>query len=513
MKYIKTYWHNLEGISRENFYLEIKTQPLYLFGLSSLLLTEHHEVELYTDAEGEKIIGQFNIPFSRVHVLDKVSARYKSLNDLHVLSLQTEPVVLIDDNLLVMGQVDVRVPPSSVTVLGIELNSGKLVKSLMKVYRITETIPQLDDTLWLKNKLAYKDMSLIAIQHGKYIKDYFTAANKFVAEHFASLSKIEYAVVENFLRRYWLYSYLESNGVHFCDYFDDALNVIPAINVFAFSNKNVFQNVLRLLDHCFFDEQFSIHLFRFFQLRYGEHFAQIENYCNTELKNSKPDAYRRTKQALQRLVPDPQAQTQRSNLLRSKRAIGNLIAMCEKNGLSSRETHLLKDVFSFESYVDKICKYFSKEISLIHSQELEGFKNILKSWDLDESSFENLSMKINPYVFFKESEWKWNTHWIKGVEKNKVAELKVIYNVPLDPAYFITAFLFDPTTSSVFEFSIDRISAEIVDHFSTENTISSFFLYMQSQESTGKDMNSMRQVYYTRIRDLLLINILCIYER
>src|SRR5688572_24096891 len=117
MRFIKTYWHGLEGELDDDYYLNIKKQPIYNFALSSLFLLNHHSVELYTDAAGENIISHFEIPFTKFHIVDKISNRYKSINDLYVMSLQNGPVALIDDNVLVMDTINIHVDKSKMIVL------------------------------------------------------------------------------------------------------------------------------------------------------------------------------------------------------------------------------------------------------------------------------------------------------------------------------------------------------------------------------------------------------------
>ncbi|HRP37923.1 MAG TPA: hypothetical protein PLS50_09020, partial [Candidatus Dojkabacteria bacterium] len=92
MDFIKTYWPDSNRHFDNIFYPEVKRQALYRFALSSLMLSRSHSVKLYTNEEGASVVKMINIPFSEIIIFDNPSYRYKSFNNLHVLSLQNDPV-------------------------------------------------------------------------------------------------------------------------------------------------------------------------------------------------------------------------------------------------------------------------------------------------------------------------------------------------------------------------------------------------------------------------------------
>ncbi|WP_207512783.1 DUF6734 family protein [Longitalea luteola] len=510
MKIIKTYWDDPDGPDRRPYYLTIRREPLYLFGLSSLLLLKHHTVELYTDAAGARIIDSLSIPFAKINVVDKLSASYKSVNDLHVLSLQAQPAVLVDDTLLTMGKIDLSCKPGALKILGIDLNSIKLVKALIKTMRINTTIPLLDDTLW-QNKMAYIDTALIGIENNALIKDYLTEVQQFIHNYAAGLSKIDNAVIEDFFKRYWLYSYCTAKGAEFDSYFKDPMEVIQrTIDQFGFSTKNVTQDLLKVRDHYFSDPVFSLHLLRYFRLHFPDTFQAIRLLeKRLHNNNGKTASYPRTRQLYQRMYPEtvtPAGNGKTGNVL----SLQNIKASMSKRPADDR-MKLLKDVYHFEKNVSKVHKHYLAQSDAVRKQQNTAFEKILQYWDAPEEVFNRLKIAVNPFFYFTETDWKWNTRWVEGVAVEKVAALKVIYNSSVDPAYFIAGFIPDQERDTAFEFNIDKISAEIIDHFSKESTISDFTDHLLSHKAAipaADEHIALKQLYHYRIKDLLLINIL-----
>lgn len=511
MKIIKTYWPTPEGPDRQAYYLKIKREPLYLFGLSSLLLLKHHSAELYTDAEGAKIIDQLSIPFSKINVVEKVSATYKSVNDLHVLSLQQGPAALVDDNLLTMGKIDFNFKQDTINVLGIDLNSMKLVKAIIKTMRIDKNIPFLDDTLWNKNKMAYIDTALMITANNDVIKDYYSEVQQFINRHAGELLKIDNSVIEDLFIRYWLYSYCKIKGIEFENYYKDPMEVIQRdINHFGFSNKNITQNFLKVRDHYASDPIFSLHFIRFFQLHFKETLQAIEQFEKRSVtKSTKTGSYLRTKQLYLRMYPEIMKQ-KKTGKNGSALAVKNIKSSIRENAVDN-QSRLLKDIYHFDTTVNKIHKHYLQDKDSIRKQQNAAFEKILQYWDITNEEFDYLRIAINPYFFFTESGWKWNIRWLDGVPVEKVAELKVIYNSSLDPAYFIAGFIPDPEKDTAFEFNIDKMTAEIIDYFSNESTIADFCHHLFSQTEKVLEETeriALRQTYHNRIKDLLLINIL-----
>jgi hypothetical protein len=160
---------------------------------------------------------------------------------------------------------------------------------------------------------------------------------------------------------------------------------------------------------------------------------------------------------------------------------------------------LLEDVFDYESALQSVNRAFHREIDCIRLQQRDAFCRLLKEWDADQAAFASLTISVNPYSYFHESRWKWATHRVNGVSNEKLAELKVIYNLAEEPGCFITAFAPDPETGMTNEFDLDRVSAELIAHFGEGNTL--------------RSLQPMNEIHYHRVRELLHVNLLCIHEQ
>ena len=276
MDFIKTYWPDSAESNENNFYSEIKVKSLYNFALSSLLLTKYKNVTLYTNEKGAEIANVLNIPFSEITVINTPFQRYNSFNDLYVLSLQGQPRVFVDNSLFVMGDIKLEVQndfKECMTTLCVDLDSLRLVKALIKIKRITEKIPFLDDSLWM-DKTAYIDTSLILFNNNKLLNKYLEKVRSFLDEHSQQLSlNISPNIIDDFIKRFWIFSYFKLNGSHFETYFDNPLDIVyRPYDRFAFSPRNVIKNILRPRGYNWSDEQNSIHFSLFFKQHFPDKF-------------------------------------------------------------------------------------------------------------------------------------------------------------------------------------------------------------------------------------------------
>jgi hypothetical protein len=514
MRFIKTYWHLSGGADREEYYFKIRREPLFLFALSTLLLSRQHDVDVYTNEEGRDFVCGCGIRFSKLHIVELQHPSYRSVNDLFVLSQQQEPAVFIGDNLLVTGKVEIGHRPSTVMTLGIYLNSYRLVKSLIKVRRMAGEVPFLDDSLWM-NKMAYIDSSLFAIDNGKVLQNYLAEVSEFVERYSSELSGIEQGPVEDLIRQYWLYSYLMAHGVSFETYFKDPLSVVLPRDGFAFSARNIVQDILKLDDFRFGDAQFAVDFFRFFCVHFPESWLAIDKMLSGPVNaRKKIEPYKRVRKALERSAYSSFAPDGNWDLL-TRREIEKFVSGLEKVGKKGNGS-LVQDVFDYERALHKANRIFLRDLAVVRAQQRAAFEQMLKNWDLDEASFAMLKLSVNEYAFFHESCWKWGTFWVEGVDKKMVAELKVIYNLAEEPGYFITAFIPDVETGISNEVNLDRVSVEIIDYLGEGSTLQSL---LDGPTGSDREMKgdvpagAIKRMYVNRAKELLRVNILYINEQ
>ncbi|HEV2483375.1 MAG TPA: DUF6734 family protein [Puia sp.] len=521
MRFIKTYWHLPEGADRENYYPKIKREPIYPFALSALSLSRYHEMEIYTNREGNELFAQCKIPCSKITVIELIHPMYRSINDLYVLSLQRQPAVLIDDNLIMKERLDLRTPPETVMTLGIDLNSHRLVKSIIKATRVAGDLPCMNDALWW-DKMAYVDTSLLGIGSGTLLEGYIAEVRRFLTLNAHGLAAVPQSQVEDLIKRYWLYSYLVSHDIKFDTYFDDPLTIMPPADEFAFSGRNTVKHIVRLDDYRYSDAQFAMDFFRFFDLHNSETWDLLtEKLQEASTPGGRIDPFSRVRHVLNRKYPEHMPGT--AGKIPASATIKRLAATAiksrqEEGCVAVVETDepnpdMLEDVFAYEKALERASRSFMKHAVAIRQQQRSAFAGLLQHWDDQPASFARLRLAVNPYAFFQESHWKWGIYWVEGAERDKVAELKVIYNMAEDPAYYITAFVPDVETARAHEFNLDRIAAEIVDHFGEEDTLVSLLEMLAAGGRIAADdsaPNAGHSLYVRRVKDLLRINILYI---
>jgi hypothetical protein len=517
MKFIKTYWPDLAGIDDATYYLKVQREPLYLFTLSSLTIIEHNDLELYTDADGEKIIRELEIPFKKINIVSRKSKRYKSVNDLYVISLQNEPVTFIEDNLLSFSKLTIPHSQSSVYVLGIELNSVKLVKSLIKFKRLNVGAELVDDTLW-KEKMGYVDTSLLSLTNSNDIKSYLSEVFQFIASNESGLSKIENSLVDLFFARYWLYSFLKVRQYDFTTYFDDPLEVILPRDNFAFSNYNKVQNIIKLTDHHISTAEFGIHLYQFFNLHYPGYYQRIEALSKgPKSKKRNNTSYIRSLESLKKIHHNNEVLIK--DIVSDKkvplRLLKKTISDLKSDLVHAKDGEMVADVLEFETYLSKVNAFFKKNTPLIFEQQQRNFDKLLKNWDLPPQSMANLLIEVNPYAFLSESAWKWCTSWVTGVDPALVAKLKVTYNRHVTPGYHVTAFLPNLETNITHEFNLDKTTAEIITFFMEKHSMDDYFNLphfkndAESAHETTYLNDPVKYRHFYKILDLLKINLIC----
>jgi len=502
MKFIKTYWPGLEGLEKAEYYSRLKNQPLYLFGLSASLLLQDHTTELYTDPEGAEIVRTLGIPFPTIHTIERPSPRWKAFNDLHVLSLQDSPAVLLEDSILPMGPIDITVAPGSATALGVDLNSIRLVKSIIKIQRMVQAapIPHFYDGHWTE-KAAYIDTSLLAMagEDLHIIRDYLPIVAAFLQEHEQTLTSIDHDLVEHFIRRYWLYSYLSARGLGFAFYWNDPLQIVSRhTEAFFAAPWNIIQNILLIRENHLSDPQFVIHLIQFLDEYFTGLAQTIRRFEPPSTDRSEVSKYPRLRQAYRNACPHPSAHNKTPTL----RQIRATLASPANNDLTERNRLFLTDLFEYETVLNKLIRLYDRQRDDIRRQQKSAFTSLLSYERTRHHGGQDIQITLNPFAYLHESRWKWSTRWIDGVGTQKIASLKVLYNAAVEPAYYITAFIPDPEGRAPFELNIDRLSAEIIQHFSESGTIGSY-----PRNPTAKDTPD------DRIRDLIMINILQIHEK
>ena len=179
------------------------------------------------------------------------------------------------------------------------------------------------------------------------------------------------------------------------------------------------------------------------------------------------------------------------------------------NGISDRIKEMISDVYNYENYLKKVATYCNARKAQIEAGTAMAFRNKLEALDYQDKTLD-LKVIINPFVFLVESHWKWSVNWIAELSKNKIAELQVIYNLSLDPDYYITALFPEPFNKNISEINIDRLSAEILIYFENSRTIKeflvSFNLCIDIQNEKLTNENSEK--YVDRIKELIRLNLL-----